>query len=293
MLAPRRTGRSASCAARRGALSCFFQKHDAGSFGDMGNMCRSPRKMGRPSPIWTSTTPRGCSPASTSYDRAPRMGRQGRRCRDADRLVFDLDPDEGLGFAAVKGAAVFCAMCCRSGAASSFPMLSGGKGVHVVVPLDRARLGGGQGFRQPLRPRAAQAIRTVHREHEEDRAHRPHLPRLAAQSAGRDRGAALLRPARANAPVAAPITWDELGDTVIPARFTIAMQPCWLSGRRGRGAEGLGQGGSGVARTLAPPPHATDAAAMRCQNDHLPGETLCALSPRSACSSPPRRSAAA
>src|SRR3546814_9609829 len=53
-----------------------------------------------------------------------------------DRMVFDLDPDEGLGFADVKKSAADIRRQLADIGLVSFAMLSGGKGVHVVVPLD-------------------------------------------------------------------------------------------------------------------------------------------------------------
>src|SRR3546814_19939752 len=55
-----------------------------------------------------------------------------------DRMVFDLDPDEGLNFAAVKKAAADLRRQLADIGLVSFAMLSGGKGVHIVVPLDPA-----------------------------------------------------------------------------------------------------------------------------------------------------------
>ncbi|WP_108460965.1 DNA ligase D [Devosia naphthalenivorans] len=52
-----------------------------------------------------------------------------------ERMVFDIDPDEGLGFEHVKQAAFDIRDILGALGLKSWPLVSGGKGVHVVVPL--------------------------------------------------------------------------------------------------------------------------------------------------------------
>ncbi|WP_235935710.1 non-homologous end-joining DNA ligase [Devosia aurantiaca] len=52
-----------------------------------------------------------------------------------ERMVFDIDPDEELSFAEVKQAAFDIRDILGAIGLKSWPLVSGGKGVHVVVPL--------------------------------------------------------------------------------------------------------------------------------------------------------------
>ena len=53
-----------------------------------------------------------------------------------DQIIFDLDPDEGVPFEAVKLAAEDIRNRLKKTGLISFPRLSGGKGIHVVVPIE-------------------------------------------------------------------------------------------------------------------------------------------------------------
>ncbi len=53
----------------------------------------------------------------------------------AERIIFDIDPDEGLAFADVRSGAFYIRDALAKLGLQSFPMVTGGKGIHVIAPL--------------------------------------------------------------------------------------------------------------------------------------------------------------
>lgn len=141
-----------------------------------------------------------------------------------DRLVIDLDPDPQLGFDTVKDAAF---QLCRSFEAlglASFPLLSGGKGIHVVVSLvPEAEWDEVRDFAKAFCGALADAApeRFTIALPKPQRRGRIFLDFLRNQ-----RTATAIMPysarARAGMPVAAPVTWDELRNIDRSDAFTIA-----------------------------------------------------------------------
>jgi bifunctional non-homologous end joining protein LigD len=109
----------------------------------------------------------------------------------ADQLVFDLDPGEGVSVPQIVSAALDLRERLETVGLGSFCRTSGGKGLHVVVPLvperpwDEVRAWC-RGFAEPL-PRPRQDRRSAG----------AHSDRLAAQRAGVDGGRVILSPRQA------------------------------------------------------------------------------------------------
>jgi bifunctional non-homologous end joining protein LigD len=141
-----------------------------------------------------------------------------------DRLVIDLDPDPKLDFAAVKQAAFQVRRGLQTLGLESFALLSGGKGIHIVVPMrpgadwDTVR-----DFAKTFCAALAQAApeRFTIALPKPQRRSRIFLDFLRNQ-----RTATAIMPysarARAGMPVAAPVGWDELEAIERSDTFTIA-----------------------------------------------------------------------
>lgn len=139
-------------------------------------------------------------------------GSRRDRLERPDRMVFDLDPDEGLKFADVRSAAVDLRDRLADLDLPSWPLLSGGKGVHVVVPL--RRVAGWETVKL-----FSKAFSTICAEDEPGRyvatmSKAKRKGRIFIDWLRNERGSTAIAPfslrARPGAPVAVPVSWDEL-----------------------------------------------------------------------------------
>jgi bifunctional non-homologous end joining protein LigD len=192
---------------------CFFQKHDSGSMGEHVKRLAIKEKDGTLADYLYFDDVRGllsCVQMGTIEFHG--WGSRVDQVERPDRLVFDLDPDVGLDFAKVKQAAVRVRELVADLGLKSFPMLTGGKGIHVVIPLDRsADWAAVKSFADRFSRAVAEAeperftanIRKVQRK-----------GRIFLDWLRNQRGATAVLPysarAREGAPVAAPVAWEEL-----------------------------------------------------------------------------------
>jgi bifunctional non-homologous end joining protein LigD len=191
----------------------FFQKHDKGTFGPAVKQIPIKEKDGSTEDYLYFDDIRGllaCVQMGTIEFHG--WGSKVDRVEYPDRLVFDLDPDEGLDFKDVRDAAVRIRDVLEELKLESFPLLTGGKGIHVVVPLDRsADWGAVKSFAERFARAAAEIepARFTANIRKEQRKGRIFLDWLRNQ-----RGATAVMPysarGREGAPVAAPVAWNEL-----------------------------------------------------------------------------------
>ena len=159
-----------------------------------------------------------------------------------DRLVIDLDPDPALGFEAVRDAAFQLRRSFETLGLESFALLTGGKGIHIVVPLEaEAEWDTVRSFAKAFCTTLAEAdpTRFTVALPKKERRGRIFLDFLRNQ-----RTATAIMPysarARPGMPVAAPVTWDEL--TTIDRSDAFAITDAEALLRRAGGAKLKGWG---------------------------------------------------
>jgi bifunctional non-homologous end joining protein LigD len=140
-----------------------------------------------------------------------------------ERIVFDLDPDEGLDFGDVKEAAVEIRAVLESAGLESFPMLTGGKGVHVIVPI--ARRNDWTEVKTFARGFAEKLAEASPSRYVVNMAKKKRKGRIFIDYLRNERGSTAIVPysprRRDGAPVATPVTWVELGRIDKASKFGI------------------------------------------------------------------------
>lgn len=207
---------------------CFFQKHHNSSApGEIGSVDIK-EKDGEVSPYLVIQSPEGLvAAAQIGALELHVWGARIDMLERPERIVFDLDPDEGLGFAAVRDAAFEVRDVLGSMGLSSFPLLTGGKGVHVVVPITRRNSWEEvKAFSRALAQRLETAApeRYVAQASKKKRKRRIFIDWLR-----NERGATAIAPystrAREGCPIATPVSWKELKSIDRASAYSIDTIP--------------------------------------------------------------------
>lgn len=208
--------------------SCFYQKHRGEGFDDAVGGVEVEEKDGTVETyLRVDDAPGLIALVQAGVLEIHPWGCRGDRLDRPDRLIFDLDPGPGAGWPAVIEAARTVRRRLDDLDLTSFVRTTGGKGVHVVVPLERRT-----SWDRLKRFARAVADETVARDPD-------HYTATAARSERRGkifidylrntRGATAVASysirARPHAPVATPLAWDELTHLPSAVTYTITTLP--------------------------------------------------------------------
>ncbi|RCS25744.1 DNA ligase D [Phyllobacterium salinisoli] len=151
-----------------------------------------------------------------------------------DMIIMDLDPGEGVEWQAVIDAAQEVRERLTQAGLASFVKTSGGKGLHVVAPLEpKAGWPAVKAFTKAIADAMAADspdlyVSTITKSKRRGK--------ILVDYLRNQRGATAVAPyssrARPGAAVSAPLTWEELSPDIGPAYFTVINMPTRLASLR-------------------------------------------------------------
>ena len=143
-----------------------------------------------------------------------------------DLMVFDLDPGPGVSFGFVTETAFALREMLKHEGLQSWPKLTGGKGVHVMVPLKDTSMSHDQAHRYS-RELATRLAATRPSRYTTSAAMGEREGRLFVDFLRNGRGTTAVATysprARPGFPIAAPTTWPALKKGIRPNAFTLTQ----------------------------------------------------------------------
>jgi bifunctional non-homologous end joining protein LigD len=206
------------------AKYCFFQKHDTGGFPPAMKSILITEKDGEKEDYFYLDDLAGLIAGTQMNVLEWHMwGARNADVEKPERIIFDIDPDEGLAFADVKAAAKDIRDVLSALGLESFPLVSGGKGVHVIAPLvPKAEWPEVKAFCKDVASRLAEASPDRYTANIRKAARKG---RMFIDYLRNERGSTAIAPwssrSREGAPAAVPISWDELDAVQAANQFTL------------------------------------------------------------------------
>jgi bifunctional non-homologous end joining protein LigD len=209
---------------------CFFQKHvNAMLPKGIGTIAVPDKTTGKPDPYITLNTPEQLiSLAQLGVLEIHPWGSTNADLEHPNRLIFDLDPDASITWPTLSAAASEIRKRLKQAGLESFLKLTGGKGLHVVAPIEPTRTWA------ELKSSAHAFVLAMERQNP-----RLYLTKMS-KSARKDkiyldylrneRGATAVAPfsprARPGAHVSLPLPWSALKEPCLPV-FPVSDLSTW------------------------------------------------------------------
>lgn len=197
---------------RGSGKECFFQKHASDGFPEEFKSVKIREKSGSDQYLYIEDERGLVASVQMGVLELHLWGCHVDDVEKPDRMIFDFDPDEGLDFRHVRDAARDMRVRLKELGLESFPMVTGGKGVHVIVPLK-------PGHPWEVHRDFAEALARVMASEEPERfvanmSKAKRKGRIFVDYLRNTRGATAIAPfstrARAGAYVAMPVSWAQL-----------------------------------------------------------------------------------
>ena len=206
---------------------CFYQKHISAGVPEAVGRVRITEKSATDTYLVIENVAGLVAMAQLAILEIHPWGSRADRLETPDIVTFDFDPDVGLPWDRVTEAAIEMREALIGIGLQSFPKTTGRKGLHVVVPL--APKLEWDAIKEFAKWVAERFTATYPDRFTTNMAKRARAGRIFIDYLRNGRGATAIGAystrARAGAPVATPLFWEEVEKGVKPDRFTVATVP--------------------------------------------------------------------
>ncbi|HEX8877742.1 MAG TPA: DNA ligase D [Phycisphaerales bacterium] len=206
------------------AGACFFQKHLHETFADPVRSIRVKEKEDTGLYISVDSVEGLVTLVQMGVIEIHPWGSRSEDLEHPDQITIDLDPGPGVGFDRAKQGAQDVRAMLREKKMESFVKLSGGKGLHVVAPLSREMTWDeAKAFASDIAQRLATERPSLY---VANMSKAKRHGKIFVDYLRNGRGATSVAPytvrARPGAPIAMPITWEELPAMKAANQFTVS-----------------------------------------------------------------------
>jgi bifunctional non-homologous end joining protein LigD len=210
---------------------CFYQKHAAKGTPETLRRVTIPEKEAKGDYLVVDNLPALASLVQIGVLEIHPWPARTDRIDRPDRMIFDLDPDESVPWSRVIDAAFVVREFLNTLGLGSFVKTTGGKGLHVVVPIQRRH--GWDEVKAFSEAVAKSLAAQSPREYTATMSKAARKGKIYIDYQRHNRGATAVAAystrARAGAPVAVPLFWEELSPAVGPNHFHVGNVPARLA----------------------------------------------------------------
>jgi bifunctional non-homologous end joining protein LigD len=203
---------------------CFYQKHLSSGVPDVVGRVEIPEKSGSETYLVIDNLAGLIAMVQMGVLEIHLWGSTVTKLETPDRIIFDFDPDVGLPWERVTAAAIEMREALLGIGLESFVKTTGGKGLHVVVPV--APKLEWDAIKEFSKWVAERFVAAYPDRFTSNMAKRARTGRIYIDYLRNGRGATAIAPysarAREGAPVATPLSWEEVEKGVKPTGFTVA-----------------------------------------------------------------------
>ncbi|HYU11556.1 MAG TPA: non-homologous end-joining DNA ligase, partial [Stellaceae bacterium] len=206
---------------------CFYQKHVSSGVPDVVGRVEIPEKSGSETYLVIENVAGLVAMAQLGILEIHPWGSTVAKLETPDIITFDFDPDVGLPWQRVTDAAIEMREALLGIGLKSFAKTTGGKGLHVVVPV--APKLGWDAVKEFAKWVAERFAKAYPDRFTTNMAKRARSGRIFIDYLRNGRGATAIGAysprARPGAPVATPLSWDEVEKGAKPDGFTVTSLP--------------------------------------------------------------------